>query len=99
MAFRPDRENRGVDNRWEGEVLRREGRGVVLRGDRFPFGDQEAAGGDAQRGVMMKATPTWALVVPEAKLLLDVLAIALDPPAQLGGVEQGAASNVRGQCG
>ena len=47
----------------------------------------------------MKATPTSALVVPEAKLLLEVLVIALDPPAQLGGVDQGAASDVRGQCG
>ncbi len=45
------------------------------------FAEQEAVGGDAQRGVMVEATPAASLVVAQPELLLEVLVVALDPPA------------------
>ena len=57
-------------------------------GNRFPLGDQESVGGDAQRGVMMKTPPTSPLVMAKAEFLLEVLVIAFDAPAQFGGVRQ-----------
>src|SRR5215208_7859723 len=46
-----------------------------------PLGDQEGIGGDAQRGMMMEATPAASLVVPEAEFLFQLLVIAFDAPA------------------
>ena len=65
-------------------------------GNRSSFRDQESVGGDAQRGVMMEATPSSSLIVTEPKLLLEILVVALDPPAQLGGVHQLTTADVRG---
>src|ERR1700759_1963620 len=48
---------------------------------------------------MMEATPTASLVVAEAELLLEVLIVALNTPAQLGGVHQGRAADGGGQGG
>src|SRR4051794_7442094 len=48
---------------------------------------------------MMKATPPSPLVVAEPELLFEFLVVALDPPAQLGGVHQGTAAAVCGQRG
>jgi hypothetical protein len=36
----------------------------------------------------MEATPAASFIVPEPDLLLEFLIIALDAPAQLGGVDQ-----------
>ena len=93
MALRSDRGIRGVGNRRERQVLRGIWLCVVLRGDGIPFGDEESISRDAQRGVVMKAAPTSPLVVTKAELLLEVLVIALDPLAQLGGVDQGAVAD------
>ena len=68
-------------------------------GNRFPFRDQETVGGDAQRGVMVEATPSPPLVVAQTKLLLEVLIIALDPPSQFRDVDQSAATDGGGQRG
>jgi hypothetical protein len=38
--------------------------------------------------MVVKAAPAAALVVAEADLLLELLVVALDPPARLGGVDQ-----------
>ncbi len=46
--------------------------------------DEEAVGGNAQRGMMVKAAPAAAFVVAKPEFLLEVLVIALDPPAPLG---------------
>ena len=46
---------------------------------------------------MMKATPPPPLVVAQSEFLLEVLVVALDPPAQLGDVNQGTAADGRGQ--
>src|SRR5690349_437445 len=52
------------------------------------FGDQEAVSSDAQRGMMMKATPGTALEMVESQFLLEFLEVALDSPAQLGQPDQ-----------
>src|SRR3989442_313555 len=56
--------------------------------NRLPLGDQESVGRDAQRGVMVEATPSASFIVPEPDLLLEFLIVALDPPAQFGDVDQ-----------
>src|SRR3954468_7628019 len=61
-------------------------RHLLPRGKSRPLGDQEAIGRDAQRGVVTEATPAAALVVPEPEFLLELLAVALNAPAQLGHV-------------
>ena len=53
-------------------------------GNRRPFGNEKAVGGDAERGVVMKAAPATAFIVSETEFLLEVLIVALDAPAQLG---------------
>src|SRR3712207_5904685 len=58
------------------------------RGEKAALGGQEAVGCDAEAGVVVEAAPAAALVVPEADLLLQVLVIALDHPARLGGMDQ-----------
>src|SRR5580692_4622593 len=49
--------------------------------------------------MMMEATPSSPLIVTETKFLFEVLVVALDPPAQLGGVHQFTTAGVRGQRG
>ena len=60
----------------------------VRGGNCLPFADQKSVGGNAQRGVMMKAAPAAAFEVPKADLLLEILIVALDAPAQLCKVDQ-----------
>src|SRR5260370_28402659 len=48
---------------------------------------------------MMKATPPSPLIVTKHEFLLEILIVPLDPPAQLGGIYQGTAADVRGQRG
>ena len=57
-------------------------------GNRLPLGDQEAVGRDAQRRMVMKAAPSAALEMAQPNLLLELLIIALDAPAQFGDVDQ-----------
>jgi hypothetical protein len=83
---------------WVGTVgydkLREQPGGARSRGgNRLPFGDQETVGGDAHDGVMVKASPSASFEMPEADLLLEFLIVALDAPAQLGGVDQIAKRN------
>ena len=44
---------------------------------------------------MMEATPAASFVVPEAQFLFQLLIIALDPPAQLGQIDQTIEGHVR----
>ena len=53
-----------------------------------PVRQQEAVGGNAQSSVMMKAAPTPSLVVAQTELLLEILIIAFNAPAHLGGLDQ-----------
>src|SRR4030095_4098480 len=57
-------------------------------GNRSPLGDQESISGDAERGVMVEAPPSSALIVSEPEFLFELLIIALDAPAQLGEIDQ-----------
>ena len=47
------------------------------------LGQQEAVGGDAQGGMMMKAPPAASFVVPQTQVLLEILVVTLDAPAHL----------------
>lgn len=61
--------------------------------------DEEAVGGDAQGGVVMKAAPAATFVMVEAKLLFQLKIVSLDAPAGFGGVDQRLNRGVRGQVG
>src|ERR1019366_2217640 len=57
-------------------------------GNRLPLGDQESVGRDAQRGVVMEAAPSAPFEMTASDLLLELLIVALDASAQLGGAGQ-----------
>ena len=57
-------------------------------GNCLPLADQESVGCDAQRGVMVKASPSPPFKMAEPYLLLEVLIVTLDAPAQLGQIDQ-----------
>ena len=71
-----------------GKVFEQPGGTSSTGGNRLPLGDQEAVGRDAQRRMVMKATPSAALEMAQPNLLLELLIIALDAPAQFGDVDQ-----------
>src|SRR5713226_3574962 len=48
---------------------------------------------------MVEAAPAAALVMPKAEFLLEFLVIALDPPAQLGQINQSLEGDVVGKVG
>src|SRR6202171_2647378 len=48
---------------------------------------------------MVEAAPAAALVMPKAEFLLEFLVIALDPPAQLGQIDQSLEGDVVGKVG
>ena len=48
---------------------------------------------------MVKPTPRSSLVLTQREFLLEVRVIPLDPPAQLGGVHQGAPADAFWQRG
>ena len=70
---------------------------LCLVGVSQPLGQQEAIGGDAQAGVMMKAPPASALVVAQAEILLEVLVVTLDAPTHLGFKHHALQRHVLGQ--
>ena len=81
-----------------GKANRRELRcGPSRGGNPHPFGDQEAIGCDAKRGVMVEAAPAAALVVPKPQFLLELLVIALDAPPELGEFDHTLKADVLGQ--
>src|SRR5689334_4930184 len=48
----------------------------------------DAVGCDAEAGMMVEAAPVAALVVVQSDLLFQLLVVALDQPARLGGADQ-----------
>ena len=84
MTFGPQRQSPWIGNRWERKFLERPGGTRSRGGNRLPLGDQESVGRDAQRGVVVEATPTSPFEMPEPDLLFEILIVALDAPAQLG---------------
>ncbi len=99
MALRPA-DFREVGNAWVGQAL-----GVewsFFYPPRFvgvsqPLGQQEAVGGNAQAGVMMRSPPASALVVAQAQVLLEVLVVALDAPTHFGFKRQALQRQFFGQ--
>ncbi len=52
------------------------------------FGHQEAVGGDAQAGMMVKPSPATPFVVVQAAVLFEVLVVTLDTPALVGDANE-----------
>src|SRR3954462_764993 len=78
-----------------GKANRRELRcGPSRGGNPRPFGDQEAIGCDAKRGVMVETAPAAALEVPEPEFLLELLVVAFDTPSKLGKFDQALEADV-----
>jgi hypothetical protein len=76
----------GVAGAVVGRPLGRGEPGPPARGGKAAaLGHQEGVGRDAQGRVVVEAAPAAALEVPQAELLLELLEVALDAPAQLGG--------------
>src|ERR1700730_11558357 len=57
-------------------------------GDGAAFGDQKAVGGNTEGGMVVEAAPPAPLIITKAEFLLQLLIIALDPPSQLGDINQ-----------
>ena len=49
---------------------------------------QEPVSRDAQTGMVVEPTPAATLVVPQPEVLLQILVVALDTPALMGGVDK-----------
>jgi hypothetical protein len=62
--------------------------GSAEGGNRIPFSDEESVSRDGQRGVMMKSAPAACFIVAEPEFLLQFLIVALNPPAQLGQIDE-----------
>ena len=74
VALGPDR----GDNLREGQVFRTMRAWQILRGDRLPLGDEEAMASDAQGSVVVKVAPAATIIMPKAKLLLELTIVTLD---------------------
>src|SRR3954465_1324269 len=83
MAFRPPRAALGAASPGVAQAL---GVGRARQGGK-DFA-RERGSHNAQGGVMMKAAPTPSFVMIEPQFLLEILIIPLNPPAQLGPVNQ-----------
>src|SRR4051812_23554356 len=83
MAFWPHRDALGAASPGVAQAL---GVGSARQGGK-DFA-RERGSHNAQGGVMMKAAPTASFIMIEPEFLLEVLIIPLDPPAQLGRVNQ-----------
>jgi len=60
---------------------------VGVEGDRLPQRYQETIGGDKRLAWWWKPPPS-AFVMARSQFLLEFLIVSLDPPTQLGGVDQ-----------
>src|SRR4051795_1505591 len=85
MAFRPNRDALGSASLGVARAL---GVGIARQGGKTSLANEEAIGRNAQGGVMMKAAPAASFIMVEPKFLLEILIIPLNPPAQLGHVNQ-----------
>src|SRR3954463_7321358 len=83
MAFGPHRDALGAASPGVAQAL---GVGSALQGGK-DFA-RERGSHNAQGGVMMKAAPAPSFIMIEPKFLLEILIIPLNPPAQLGPVNQ-----------
>lgn len=63
---------RGGVNRWEDDVRRTERCWLVARGNRYPLGEGESVGREAQGGMLVNAS---RFIVTNAEVLLEVLVV------------------------
>ena len=68
-------------------------------GDGAAFGDQKAVGGKTKGGMVVKAAPAAPFVIAETEFPFQLLIIALDPPSQLGEINQTLEADILGQSG
>jgi len=61
------------------------------------LGHEKAIGGNAQGGMMVKATPASSFIMGKTEFLLQFLVIALDAPAHPGHGNEPFERGVRGQ--
>src|SRR3984893_3575719 len=66
-------------------------------GDGASFGDQKAVGGNTKGGMVVEAAPPAPFIIAKAQFLLALLIIALDPPSQLGQIDQTIEGGIFGQ--
>ena len=69
MPLRPERHVLLACNLRVFRIARRD---EIPRGIALAFGDEEGVGGDAERGVVVKAAPAPAFVMSDANLLFDI---------------------------
>ena len=68
-------------------------------GKTVPLGYQEPISRNAQCGVVVKPAPVATFEMAEPQLLLQLLVIAFDDPAVLGGLDQRFEAGSGRQCG
>ena len=66
----------------------------MFRGGKLALDSQETVGNRAESGVVVKAAPASPFIMAEADLLLELLIVALDPPAQLGKIDEAIEGDV-----
>src|SRR5512134_2544724 len=71
--------------------------GVLCSASKQLLGDQKPVGRDSQAGMMMESSPASSLVVSQSQLLLELLIVALDAPAQMCHTDQLVERGVLGQ--
>ena len=49
--------------------------------------------------MVVEAAPPAPFIIAEAEFLLELLVVALDPPSQLGDIDQTLKADLPGQCG
>src|ERR1700747_25638 len=52
------------------------------------FGDQKTVCGNTEGSMVVETAPPAPFIIAEAEFLLQLLVVALDPPSQLGEIDQ-----------
>ena len=82
-----------------GKSRERRGESWCRGGKGASFGDQKAVCGNTEGGMVVEASPPAPFIVAETEFLLQLLVVALDPPSQLGDIDQTLKADLLGQCG
>jgi hypothetical protein len=99
VPFRPNWRSRGVGNHRIGQSLRSVDGTGVLREESSPF---RRSGFRRLRWSAPRDDGSLASHAPRSvrgRVLLQFLIVTLDPPAQLGKIDEVARTEIRGQCG
>jgi len=78
----------GASGSWTIWKVRRLAKQAGRGGKSRSFADQEAVGGDAERGMMLESPPASPLVMGEAEFGFELLIIALDAPAEIDDIDE-----------